>query len=135
MQAPGTTLPAYTISELDQLQTPVTQLAGALLEFEIEVSPGVYKNVRGTTEELAQYLATLYGASSTPIVLRLSATQWYLNAAARTRYNAGQLLYLYDDGTSFRTTVQASSFGVSPTNTASQNAAGMDAMRTNLLGQ
>lgn len=47
----------------------------------------------------------------------------------------GKIYWISPDASGQRTTVQAKSFGVAPGNTASANAAGMDALRTNLLGQ
>lgn len=137
MLTPGSPLPAYTISQLDQLQTPTTQLAGALLEFEIGIGGGNFKNVRGTTEELAQYLATLLGvgAPGFSIAFRPNGDAIVSPELAEYIDTGGEVYWISPDASGQRTTINAASFGVAPGNTASENATGITAMRSTLQTQ
>lgn len=47
----------------------------------------------------------------------------------------GEIYWMSPDPSGLRTTIYAKNFNVLPANTAAANAAGVDAMRTNLLGQ
>lgn len=68
-------------------------------------------------------------AIDTPLVLRLSATQWYFNHAAQALYNAGTLAYVVDDGTGFRIAVSS---GTQPTNSPAANSAALTTMAAGL---
>lgn len=134
MLTPGSNLPAYTISQLDQLQTPTTQLAGALLEFEIGIGGGNFKNVRGTTEELAQYLATLLesgGPGYTTLELAADRNLFTdeLLPAIQEGLDDGTLVWIYDDGSGLRQQVAA---GTSPAQAAAQNSAALISMANGL---
>lgn len=77
--------------------------------------------------------ATVATGGAGVVIIFLPDGRAILSPAAQTLLDAGELYWLHDDGSGYRTTIQASQFGVSPNNTAGGNATGVDEMRSYIL--
>jgi hypothetical protein len=148
MLTPGSTTQAFTISDLTPVADPLLELTGALHEVETPTGPNQgFENKKLTSEQLVSFLTTKLGAGGRT----LSAVTLNVDAQVGNKYQlspdlvtvltaldaAGKkpVWIIPDAGAAARTTIYAKNFNVLPSNTAAANAAGVDAMRTSLLGQ